>query len=204
MVLSRSFAQLARKSGQAKASILVAKEPLDSPPLEIHTLGHNELRKSAQRVSKVDESVREVARDMLRSMYTAKGIGLAAPQVGIQKKLLVIDIDHETPSTPPIVLINPEIITFGATVETYEEGCLSIPGVYLDVIRPSTVKISFRDEMGRPRKMNADGLLGRVIQHELDHLNGVLFVDRVTDKEGLTKELDDHGFNKDDVSPVMS
>ncbi len=202
--MSRSFAQLARHAGKAKASILVEKEPLESPPLEIHTLGDNQLRKSAKRISKVDESVREVVRDMLRSMYTAKGIGLAAPQVGIQQQLLVIDIEHETPSTPPIVLINPEIITSSATVETYEEGCLSIPGVYLDVVRPASIKVSFRDEMGRPRKMNADGLLGRVIQHEMDHLKGVLFVDRVTDKDGLTKELDDHGFSAQHVTPISA
>ena len=135
-------------------------------------------------------------------MYSAKGIGLAAPQVGIQKQLLVIDLDHETPSTPPIVLINPEIITSSAGVAPYEAGCLSIPGVYLDVVRPSAIKVSFRDEIGRPRKMNADGLLARVIQHEMDHLKGVLFVDRVTDKDCLTKELDENGFNSDDVTPV--
>ena len=84
-----------------------------------------------------------------------------------------------------MTVINPEISSSSAAIETYEEGCLSIPEVYMDVIRPSTVKVSFRDEMGRPKKMNADGLIGRSIQHEMDHLNGVLFVDRVTDEETL-------------------
>ncbi len=200
--MSRSFAQLARTEVKKKASVLVEKEPLETPPLEIHTLGNDALRQHARRISKVDETIRELTRDMLRSMYTAKGIGLAAPQVGINQQLLVIDIDHETPTTPPLVLINPEVITASASLDTYEEGCLSIPGVYLDVVRPSTVKVSFRDEMGRPRKMNVDGLLARVIQHEMDHLDGVLFVDRVTDHDGLDKELDDNGFKSKDVRSI--
>ena len=165
-------------------------------------LGDKVLREDTRRVSKVDNSIRDLAKDMLRSMYTAKGIGLAAPQIGIHKKLLVIDIDHETPSTPPLVLINPEIITSSSTVDTYEEGCLSIPGVYLDVIRPSSVKVSFRDEMGRPKKMNADGLLGRCIQHEIDHLNGVLFIDRVSDTSALKLALKEHGFRSSDAQSI--
>ncbi len=197
--MSRSFAQLARTEGKTNASVLVDKTPAENPSLEIHKLGNNVLRVPAKRISKVDESIRELARAMLQSMYAAKGIGLAAPQIGVHKQLLVIDIDHETPTTPPLVLINPEIMTASATLETYEEGCLSIPGVYLDVVRPSTVKVAFRDEMGRPKKMNVDGLLARVIQHEMDHLEGVLFVDRVTDQDGLTKELDDKGFKREDV-----
>ena len=139
---------------------------------------------------------------MLRSMYTARGIGLAAPQVGVHQQLLVIDLDLETPSTPPLVLINPEITTCSASVDTYEEGCLSIPGVYLDVVRPTAIQLSFRDEMGRPRTMKADGLMARCIQHEMDHLRGVLFVDRVTDSSGLNKELKDHGFLAKDVRPM--
>ncbi len=198
-ILARSFAQLARTAEKNKASIVVDKEPLENPPLEIHTLGDEVLRQPARRIGKVDESIREIVRDMLRSMYSAKGIGLAAPQVGIHTQLLVIDTDLETPTTPPLVLINPEIVSSGASLETYEEGCLSIPGVYLNVVRPAEIKLSYRDEMGRPRKMNADGLVARCIQHEMDHLNGVLFVDRVTDKTELTRELKEHGFHEDDV-----
>ncbi len=200
--MPRSFAQLARSAEKTKAAIHVAKEALDVAPLEIHKFGDRVLRQSSRRISKVDEPIRDLARDMLRSMYTAKGIGLAAPQVGVHKQLLVIDIDLETASTPPIVLINPEIIGSSATLETYEEGCLSIPGVYLNVVRPSAIRLSFRDEMGRPRKMNADGLVARCIQHEMDHLNGVLFVDRVTDQEDLTRELRENGFNRDFVQGV--
>ena len=202
--MAKSFAQLARKAEKETSSIAISKEPLEQSPLEIHTLGNKVLRKSAKRISKIDESVRELVRDMLGSMYTAKGIGLAAPQVGIHKQLLVIDIDLETPSTPPLVLINPEIVSSSASIETYEEGCLSIPGVYLNVVRPSSIKISYRDEMGRPKKMNADGLMARCIQHEMDHLNGVLFVDRVTNKEDLEKELVEHGFDNKYVNSFSS
>ena len=197
--MAKSFAQLAKTAEKTKGSITVSKEPLETPPLEIHTLGNKVLRQPARRISKVDDSVRDLAKDMLRSMYSAKGIGLAAPQIGIHKQLLVIDLDLENPSTPPIILINPEIISYSGSVETYEEGCLSIPGVYLNVVRPASIKVSYRDEMGRPRKMNADGLLSRCIQHEMDHLNGILFVDRVTAKDDLKRELKEHGFRMEDV-----
>jgi peptide deformylase len=197
--LARSFAQLARTAEKGKGSIAVSKEPLETPPLEIHSLGNGALRQSTRRIGKVDDSVRELTRDMLRSMYAARGIGLAAPQVGVHKQLLVLDLDLENPTTPPLVFINPEIISCSASVETYEEGCLSIPGVYLNVVRPSAVVLSFRDEMGRPRTMKADGLLARCIQHEMDHLEGVLFVDRVTDENELNLELKEHGFERSDV-----
>ena len=182
--------------------MLVPKEPLETSPLDIRTLGDDVLRQPARRIGKVNEQVRDLARDMLRSMYTAKGIGLAAPQVGVHQQLLVIDLDLENYTTPPLVLINPEITLASAGLETYEEGCLSIPGVYLNVIRPSAIELSYRDEMGRPKKMKADGLMARCIQHEMDHLKGVLFVDRVTDEAGLQKELKEHGFQPQYVQSV--
>jgi len=197
--LARSFAGMARNAEKNKAGLAVSKVPLETPPLEIHTLGNRVLRKPARRIGKVDESIRELAKDMLRSMYSAKGIGLAAPQVGIDKQILVIDLDLEDPTNPPLILINPEIVTSSATLETYEEGCLSIPEVYLDVIRPSSIKLNFKDEMGRLKRMSADGLLGRCIQHEIDHLNGVLFVDRVSNHEDLDIALKEHGFRNEDV-----
>ena len=95
--------------------------------------------------------------------------------------------------------INPEIISSSASLDTYEEGCLSIPGVYLNVVRPSSIKLSYRDEMGRPKKMNAEGLMARCIQHEIDHLNGVLFVDKVTDQDELKKQLKENKFNEKHV-----
>ncbi len=200
--MARSFAQMARTAEQGKASVLVPKEPVDQPPLAIHRLGSKELRTAARRISKVDETVRDLARDMLRSMYTAHGIGLAAPQVGVHRQLLVIDLDLEEAATPPLVLINPEITSAGASCNTYEEGCLSIPGVYLDVVRPSVVEVSFRDEHGRPRRLKADGLLARCIQHEMDHLQGVLFVDRVTDELSLNEGLQQQGFHRSDVQSI--
>lgn len=200
--MARSFAQLARAAEQGSRTVQVPKEPLESPPLTIHTLGSRQLRTPARRISKVDEEIRDLARDMLRSMYSARGIGLAAPQVGVHKQLLVIDLDLEEAATPPMVLINPEITASGASLNTYEEGCLSIPKVYLDVVRPSTVEVSYRDELGRPRRLKADGLLARCIQHEMDHLNGVLFVDRVTDELTLNEELQQHGFARDHVRSI--
>lgn len=200
--MARSFAQLARSAEKGHRTVHVSKEPLADPPLAIHTLGSRELRTSARRISKVDEEVRDLARSMLQSMYAARGIGLAAPQVGVQRQLLVIDLDLEEAATPPLVLINPEITAASASFNTYEEGCLSIPKVYLDVVRPSTVEVSFRDEQGRPRRIKADGLLARCIQHEMDHLNGVLFVDRVTDELSLNDELRQHGFQRDHVQSI--
>ena len=200
--MANHFSHLARKSRENVSTTKVAKEAIDNPPLEIYKLGSNTLRTNANRISKVDVETRKLAKEMLQSMYSAKGIGLAAPQVGISKELLVIDINFEDSAAEPLILINPEITAFGSTLNSYEEGCLSIPGVYLNVIRPSTIKLKFRDEMGRPRKMNADGLLARCIQHEVDHLRGVLFVDRVTSKEDLKKELIKEGFNMKDVHPM--
>ena len=198
----RLFAQMARTAEQAGRGVQVSKAPMDRPPLTIHKLGDRELREPARRISKVDAAVRELARDMLRTMYSAKGIGLAAPQVGVHKQLLVIDLEPDNDAAAPLVLINPEITGFGAAIDTYEEGCLSIPGVYLNVVRPAVVEVSYRDGLGRPQKLKADGLLARCIQHEMDHLNGVLFVDRVTDEASLADELQQQGFDRDAVRPI--
>ncbi|MBM5803374.1 MAG: peptide deformylase [Cyanobacteria bacterium K_DeepCast_35m_m2_155] len=200
--MARSFAQMARSAEHHNRTVQVPKVALDHPPLTIHTLGDQVLRQSAKRISKVDESVRDLARDMLRSMYSSSGIGLAAPQIGVHKQLLVIDLDPDNAASPPMVLINPEIRSFGSTIDTYEEGCLSIPGVYLNVVRPSVVEVSYRDELGRPQRIKADGLLSRCIQHEMDHLNGVLFVDRVTDELSLNEGLQQKGFDRSDVHSI--
>ena len=197
--LAGSFAQLAKNAEKKKPLITVKKEAVKNPPLKIYMLGQETLRTPAIRIVKVDDSIRQLAKDMLVTMYSAKGIGLAAPQVGVQKRILVIDLNFEDPDTPPNVFINPEIISSSASLDTYEEGCLSIPGVYLNVLRPSSIKLSYRDEMGRPKKMNAEGLMARCIQHEIDHLNGVLFVDKVTDQDELKKQLIENKFNENDV-----
>jgi peptide deformylase len=200
--LALNFTALARQSERQNAAVMVPKGEQQPQSPRIHRLGDKELRQPAKRISKVDEKVRELARDMLRSMYAARGIGLAAPQVGVHQQLLVIDLDIEEAANPPLVLINPEISNCSPELESYEEGCLSIPGVYLQVIRPSRVDVTYRDELGRPQRRKTDGLLARCILHELDHLNGVLFVDRVSDELSLTSALQRLGFDRQAVRSV--
>ncbi len=183
-------------------SIFVEKKKLKNPPLEIHKLGDKVLRQPAKRVTKVDAELRQLIRDMLQTMYSADGIGLAAPQVGINKQLIVIDLDPEDPEAEPLVLINPKIERVAGEVCNYEEGCLSVPGVYMDVKRPEVVEVSFKDETGRPQRIEADGLMARCIQHEMDHLTGVLFVDRVENQLELGEQLKKQGFARQSVRPV--
>jgi peptide deformylase len=182
--------------------ILVEKKKLDKSPLSIHKLGDRVLRQSAKRVSKVDDELRQTVVQMLQTMYTADGVGLAAPQVGINKQLIVIDSEPENPALPPLILINPEVKNRGQALAKDQEGCLSVPGVYMDVVRPETVEISYKDENGRPCHLKADGFLARVIQHEMDHLSGVLFVDRIDDSLTLIAELKKHGLSIQAVQPV--
>ncbi len=184
--------------------ILVEKKKLDKPPLNIYLLGDKTLRQTAKRISKVDDELRQTVREMLQTMYSSDGIGLAAPQVGIHKQLIVIDCELENPAVPPLVLINPEIKSYSQSLCKDQEGCLSIPGVYMDVERPDQVEISYKDEHGRPRTLKADGLLARAIQHEMDHLHGVLFVDHITDSLSLTEELKKKGFSIQAVQPISN
>ena len=183
-------------------AVLVEKKKVKNPPLDIHTLGDRVLRKPAKRVSKVDDAVRKTVEDMLVTMYSADGIGLAAPQVGIHKQIMVIDIELEDPEAPPYVFINPVIKKANKEFEADQEGCLSVPGVYMDVTRPTEITVSYKDETGRPRTLEASGLLARVIQHEMDHLNGVMFVDRVDNQLQLTQELKKSGFAYKSVRPI--
>lgn len=184
------------------SEVLVEKKKLDKPPLEIHVLGDRVLRQPAKRIAKVDSEIRELVREMLQTMYSADGIGLAAPQVAVQKQLIVIDCEPDNPANPPLVLVNPAIKTFSRDICVAQEGCLSIPQVYLDVKRPEAIEVAFKDEYGRPRTLKASGLLARAIQHEMDHLNGVLFVDRVENNLALNQELKKHGFSTQAVKPV--
>jgi peptide deformylase len=182
--------------------ILVEKKKLKNPPLRIHTLGDRVLRQPAKRVSKVDDELRQTVKEMLQTMYSFDGIGLAAPQVGIHKQLIVVDCEPDKPEVPPMILINPEIKNYGPELAKDQEGCLSVPEVYMDVERPEAVEIAYRDENGRPRTLKANGLLARVIQHEIDHLNGVMFVDRITDSISLIAELQKKGFSIQAVQPI--
>ncbi len=182
--------------------VAVEKKKLDKPPLEIHYLGDRVLRQPAKRIAKVDDSIRLLIKDMLQTMYSADGIGLAAPQVAVNKQLIVIDCEPDKPEKPPLVLINPKITRYSSQTCNGDEGCLSIPGVYLEVNRPEAIEVSFKDEQGKPRKIQASGLLARVIQHEMDHLNGVMFVDRVENEIALTEELKKKGFSVNTVKPI--
>jgi peptide deformylase len=182
--------------------IKVSKQKLKNPPLKVHKLGDRVLRQPAKRVSKVNAEIRTLAVEMLQTMYSNDGIGLAAPQVGVNKQVIVIDINLKEEDVPPLVLINPELISLGGSIVVGEEGCLSVPEVFLDVQRPDEVTVAFRDEEGRPQKLTTNGLLARVIQHELDHLNGVMFVDRVQNAIALNKEFNKHGFSVKDVQVV--
>jgi peptide deformylase len=184
--------------------ILVEKKKLDKSPLSIHKLGDRVLRQPAKRVNKVDDELRQVVVQMLQTMYTADGVGLAAPQVGLNKQLIVIDSEPENPAVPPLVLINPEIKNQGKVLAKDQEGCLSVPGVYMDVERPETVEISYKDENGRPCHLKTDGFLARIIQHEMDHLHGVMFVDRINDSLTLTAELKKNGLSIQAVQPINS
>ncbi|WP_204151064.1 peptide deformylase [Leptolyngbya sp. CCY15150] len=186
------------------AQILVEKTKLETPPLTLHYLGDRVLRQPAKRIAKVDDSVRQLIKEMLQTMYSEDGIGLAAPQVGVHKQLIVVDCDPENAASPPLVLINPVIKSSSPETCAYEEGCLSIPGVYLGVTRPEVIEVAYKDENGRPQRLKAKGLLSRAIQHEIDHLNGVMFVDRVDNGIALTQALDKQGFSIQAVQAISA
>jgi len=140
--------------------------------LDIRVLGHPILREETKEVGEITDEIRQLVKNMFDTMYLAKGIGLAAPQVGRTERLAVIDV-HEK----PFVIINPEIIDAAAKSSKAEEGCLSIPDVYGDVERPSHVRVRALDIEGKPFEVEAIELLGRCLQHEIDHLHGKLFID---------------------------
>ena len=158
------------------------------------------LRKKAAPVTAVDDSIRKLAADMAETMYAAPGIGLAATQVDVHKQVIVIDISED--KTGLITLINPRIVERDGE-QVYEEGCLSVPGIYDKVTRAEHVKVRTLTLDGSEQDIDAHGLLAVCIQHEMDHLNGVLFVDRVTDHASLQKELKEKGFNRQHVQSVV-
>jgi peptide deformylase len=143
----------------------------------VRKLGDPVLRTRAREVDRFDDELREEVRRMGQLMHDAMGIGLAAPQVGVSHRVLVYRVEPESPLN---ALINPEIVWSGEETETIEEGCLSLPAVHVDVERPVHVRVKARDEHGEDIVVEASGLEARVIQHELDHLDGVLILDRTT------------------------
>ncbi|MGB2131243.1 MAG: peptide deformylase [Marinobacterium sp.] len=136
------------------------------------------LRTIAEPVEQVDDEIRQLVDDMFETMYDAPGIGLAATQVNVHKRIVTIDISEE--GDEPLVLINPEFKVLETELEKMQEGCLSVPGFYEDVQRPNRILLSALDRDGNPYELEAEGLLAVCIQHELDHLNGKLFVDYLT------------------------
>lgn len=135
------------------------------------------LKKECEPVAEVNDEIRELLDDMLETMYAAPGIGLAAPQIGVMKRVVVMDVSDDKDKPEPLKLINPEIIWESEDTSVYQEGCLSIPEQYADVERPAEVGLRYLDENGKEHEIEADGLLATCIQHELDHLDGILFTD---------------------------
>ena len=138
------------------------------------------LRQLSKPVERVDDELRKLADDMLETMYDAPGIGLAAIQIGIPLRMLVIDLSKEDEPKAPMVVVNPEIVHSADERSVYEEGCLSIPDYYAEVERPATVRAKFLDRDGKQQEITAEGLLATCLQHEIDHLNGVLFIDHIS------------------------
>ena len=135
------------------------------------------LRIKSENLEKVDDTLRKLMDDMLETMYAAPGIGLAAVQVGILKRVIVIDVSKDKEKKNPFFLINPEIISKSENTSTHEEGCLSLPGFFAEIERPAECQIKYIDYFGKKKEMKASGILSTCIQHEIDHLDGVLFID---------------------------
>ncbi len=161
--------------------------------LPIYVAPHPLLSQRSDTVDSVTPDITTLIEDMFETMYASNGIGLAAVQVGVLKRIIVIDTEwgssryvednasaSDVPVGNPILLINPEIVSHSTDTRIYEEGCLSFPGQYSDVVRPDQVTIRYMDKAGQPQTLEADGLLSTCIQHEIDHINGVVFVDHIS------------------------
>jgi peptide deformylase len=147
--------------------------------MKILTLGNELLRHRAEKVRLIGPEYQQIAGDLIEGLRVGKGVGLAGPQVGLMERIFVVQVEGDIPR----IFINPSILETSQELVKYEEGCLSIPGIYADVVRPKTVKIQAWNEKGRPFTLEADGILARVILHEFDHLEGVLFIDRLPEQK---------------------
>ena len=149
--------------------------------LSIRTYGDPVLRRQSRPIPEITPAIRELVDNMFETMYAAEGIGLAAPQVGESLRLFVIDLGvmDEEPTHRPQVFVNPTILEYGPEKDSYEEGCLSLPTIREDVIRPTSIKLSYETLEGEKIEEEISGFPARVIQHEYDHLQGVLFIDRI-------------------------
>lgn len=144
--------------------------------MQIITLGNELLRQKAEKIEKIDEEITNLSKQMLDILIRDKGIGLAGPQIGIMKRIFVVHVQGDEPR----VFINPSILETSVKTVKFEEGCLSVPGIFANVIRSEAIKIQAWNEKGRPFTLESDGILARVILHEYDHLEGVVFLDRIS------------------------
>lgn len=138
------------------------------------------LKQVSAPVETVDEAVRKLMDDMLETMYLAPGIGLAAPQVGVLKRVIVVDLSKDQDKRQAYCMADPLLISVADEDAENEEGCLSLPDYFSEVVRPAKIRVSYLDYDGKPQEMDADGLLATCIQHEMDHLDGILFVDHIS------------------------
>ena len=138
------------------------------------------LKAVATEIAKVDGEIRRLIDDMLETMYEADGIGLAAVQIGVAKRVIVMDIDQKDGKKNPRVFVNPKILWASEELATFEEGCLSVPDIWEEVERPARIRAEYQDRDGKKQTLEADGLLADCLQHEIDHLDGVLFIDRLS------------------------
>ena len=149
------------------------------------------LRRKCEPINQVNNEIQKLMNDMLKTMYEAPGIGLAAIQIGILKRIVVIDISRDEDKKNPLFMVNPEITYRSNKTSIYEEGCLSLPGQFAEIERPAECQLKYIDYDGRPKELKANGLLSTCIQHEIDHLDGILFIDYLSKlkKTMLIKKL---------------
>ena len=171
----------------AKRNIVIEPDPI--------------LRKKSEKLEKVDLEIQKFLDDMLDTMYSAPGIGLAAVQVGVLKRLIVVDISKEDENKNPLFLINPIITQKSDKKSIHEEGCLSLPGYFAEIERPAECQVEYLDYNGNKQSLKATGLLSTCIQHEIDHLNGILFIDYLSKikKDMIIKKLTKHKKEKDKI-----
>ena len=160
--------------------------------LKLYEYPHPVLKQKTENVEKVDKEVQKLLDDMLETMYATNGCGLAAPQIGVSKKIVVIDIAHEGEEPNPIYMVNPEIIWRSDEKVCGEEGCLSVPGQRAEVERFASVRIRYLDYIGNEQEMMAEDFLAIAVQHELDHLDGILYIDHLSrlKRQMLLKKLE--------------
>ena len=168
---------------------------------EILTEPNKILREKSLPVDKVDKDLQQLMNDMLETMYAAPGIGLAAIQVGVPKRVIVLDLSKKDEPKNPMYFVNPEIIKKSENNSTYEEGCLSVPGQFAEIVRPDKCHIKYLDYFGQFKELMAENMLATCIQHEIDHLEGILFIDHLSKlkKSMIIKKLSKYKTKSDRI-----